>query len=1073
MIKLFSYKNRPVHLGPFPMESLRRSNEAADLVRVPEMVKLRDDHPYESLAHPLHRYLSLFDILRDSPLQYQPADITDDPVERTNHLKAASYFYGASMVGACALTEDHLLSTPIVNPNMTSLCQELKTRDYGNVPDFAEDLRAYISNIPDLKWPPIASHKFALVILTAYTREPRPDEPGSDWIHSIQAERAAMLGANTGVMIANYIRALGYEARLHTATTSDVDLNRAGVSSGLCLVSQDNQQLVNPFLDNRFGLTVITTTLELAPDKLLAKPSAMGPVWNNGIKWATGYEGVRSASNFDPYLDRDFLKGPYPYEKIKRVDKPTSFMDEERIPRVPARADFFSRAVHGDLGKKPQISFADGMVALKSPISACGMISLMHASILQYGPALRPTDDSTKDPKRNAENVKATGHFLKADAMGISRMPEWAYYSHDSQHREIPPEHINSIAMLLDQGHETMEGASGDDWVSAAQSMQSYVNGSVFGGVIAEQLRRLGYSARVHTAIDGQVVQPPLLLLAGLAEISRIGDTMLNPYLGPRVKSLIVTTSFPMIHDKPIDFGLQTFCNNCNKCARECPSGAITAGPKVVFNGYEIWRSDSEKCTRYRTTNEAGAMCGRCMKTCPWNLEGLFSDEAFRWMAINAPSSASMLAKLDDSLNRGTINPVKKWWWDLVLSENRTKYVAAMDTNKRQLQKELKLRYEDQTLAAYPADLIPPPMPLVQPVNRDEGIERYRSLPSVSDYKAQLSSGHIEGFSPQPKFESADPPVFPVKICKRSQLAENIVQLELCRPDGSDLPPFQAGAHIDVYVAPHLVRQFSLCGNPSDLGRYTIGIKRENQGRGGSLRLFKGFREGKTVFISTPRNHFPLEDNASFSLLMAGGIGVTPLIAMAHRLHTIGSPFLFHYSDKSAHASGYASEISCMPWCENVFYHFSQEGGRAVFSDLIPEYRQGFKLYICGGDQYMNAVQDAAKDKNWPQEGISLEYFSVPDQADRENFPFKLKLVRSDKLVLVPAELTASEALADKGIHIDVKCSDGLCGVCTAKYLSGNIDHRDFVLSAKERNERMALCCSRTLEPDALIEIDM
>lgn len=122
--------------------------------------------------------------------------------------------------------------------------------------------------------------------------------------------------------------------------------------------------------------------------------------------------------------------------------------------------------------------------------------------------------------------------------------------------------------------------------------------------------------------------------------MSRIGEVILNPYLGPRLKSGVITTNMPLSHDKPIDFGLQTFCEQCNKCARECPSGAITAGPKSMFNGYEICKSDSQKCTTYRLTQAGGAMCGRCMKTCPWNLEA--GIEAYRAM----PSPEAYKARL-------------------------------------------------------------------------------------------------------------------------------------------------------------------------------------------------------------------------------------------------------------------------------------------------------------------------------------------------------------------------------------------------------------------------------------------
>ena len=215
---------------------------------------------------------------------------------------------------------------------------------------------------------------------------------------------------------------------------------------------------------------------------------------------------------------------------------------------------------------------------------------------------------------------------LGVDAVGLSACPDYAYYSHDATGEAITPYHSNAISMIIDQGHETMEGASGDDWIACAQSMRAYLRFSLLGGVLAQHIRNLGYTARVHSVMDDEVLHPPLLLLSGLGEVSRIGEVILNPFLGPRLKSGIVTTNMPMTHDKPIDFGLQKFCEACNKCARECPSGAITAGPKLMFNGYEIWKSDSQKCTTYRVSQKNGAMCGRCMKTCPWNLEGLFAD---------------------------------------------------------------------------------------------------------------------------------------------------------------------------------------------------------------------------------------------------------------------------------------------------------------------------------------------------------------------------------------------------------------------------------------------------------------
>ena len=180
--------------------------------------------------------------------------------------------------------------------------------------------------------------------------------------------------------------------------------------------------------------------------------------------------------------------------------------------------------------------------------------------------------------------------------------------------------------------------------------MRAYLRFSLLGGVIAKQIRNLGYSAKAHTVLDGEVLQPPFAcLLSGLGEVSRIGEVILNPYLGPRLKSGRGDDRHAAWRmTSRLISGCRTFAKNCNKCARECPSGAITAGPKLMFNGYEIWKSDSQKCTTYRITTEGGAMCGRCMKTCPWNLEGLFAEAPFRWAAMQLPirTARNALAKL-------------------------------------------------------------------------------------------------------------------------------------------------------------------------------------------------------------------------------------------------------------------------------------------------------------------------------------------------------------------------------------------------------------------------------------------
>ncbi|NMG39600.1 4Fe-4S dicluster domain-containing protein [Chelativorans sp. ZYF759] len=1073
-MRFFSYKDRPVHLGPFPLERLRRSQEAPDLDRLPEIEPLafHADDPH-SLTHAMARFMGMFDTVRDGAIVHGEAEVPADPVERSKHLKAAGYYFDASMVGVARLNEAHFLSQPFRNPVIDQIRSELEAGQPKSYAAGVDMVYADILESARTTLEPARHHTHALVFLVEHVREPRRDEPGTDWLHGTQAERAALLTANTAIVLANYMRMLGFEARAHTATTSEIDLRRLAVSCGLAGMVEDGNGVAieNAYVGRRFGLAAITTTMEMAPDLPLAPDLGRNGLASHGPSWWLGKGTARKASTVEPYRDREFRKGPHPFETLKRRDEPTTFIDEERVPRFPKRADFFARALFGDMGKSVQEAAKGGMYVMKSPIGACARRALGALLLLQFGEARGPVAPQAADPKRNAENLKAAAYYLSSDAVGLSRVPQWAYYSHDAGGNELAAYHDSGISILIDQGHETMEGASGDDWISVAQSMRAYLRFSLLGGVIAEQVRRLGYSARVHSVLDGDVLQPPLLLLSGLGEVSRIGEVILNPFLGPRLKSGVVTTSMPMAHDKPIDFGLQTFCSNCNKCARECPSGAITAGPKLMYNGYEIWKSDAEKCARYRLTNTAGGMCGRCMKTCPWNLEGLFSDAAFRSIAMNFPQMAPALAKLDDQLGHGTINPVKKWWWDIELDPRAGRYVTAGAVNMRGLSTEIDLKYEDQTLAVYPADVMPAPYPIIQPLNREEGIKRYRSMLTPQAYRERLSKGETEGLAPGPRHHEEKPPVFPVVVSRREDLSEDVVRFELTSANGSPLPPFTAGAHIDVVIAPEYQRQYSLAGDPADSSKYVLGIQREKMGRGGSLLMHRVFREGRRIFVSEPRNHFPLDEEADFTVLMGGGIGVTPLLTMAHRLHVLNKDFLLHYSARAREECGFVDEIEAQPWADKAGFHFSKEGGRGDLSALIPEYRRGMKLYTCGSDRYMDAVFEAARGRGWPEEALSKEYFTVPEPPDYVNHPFLLELVNSGRVIEVPAEKSATDVLAEAGIHISTKCSDGICGVCACGHLGDEIEHRDYVLSAAEREKRVILCCSRAKAPGGRIRV--
>ncbi len=1067
-IRFFSDKRRPVHLGPYPLERLARRDASAK-ADVPPFQPLSFHRPEDpaSIVNAMTDFQAMMDAIRDGMVNRTRATCPDDPLERARHLKAFGYFSDAGQVGVGPVADAARLTTPYRNPDIDRLAHDLKTRQTKTLASGIDMIMADLKDAMEATPSTIEAHEHAVVFVYEMPREPWPGEPGTAWLKDAGAHAAALRATETAVVLANYIRLLGWDAKAHTATSSDVDLNQLAVAAGLATV--EDGRLVVPYIGERFGLAALTTTFEMAHDAALA-PAAEQPWFKTrGPGWWLGKGFRKSALNGDPFAKRRFADGQHPFETLSRVDTPTTYIDEANVARVPKRTDMFARAQFGDMGTANQKAAAGGYYARKSAPSMAQRRMLGAFVLLQDGASAEgPKPDK---PFENAQSLKAASYFLGVDATGLSRCPDWTWYSHDATGEPIDPPHDQAVSMIIDQGFETMEGASGDDWISVAQSMRAYLRFSLLGGVIAQQIRNLGYKAKAHTVLDGEVLQPPLLLLSGLGEVSRIGEVILNPFLGPRLKSGVVTTDMPMTHDKPIDFGLQRFCGACNKCARECPSGAITAGPKLMFNGYEIWKSDSQKCASYRVTTEGGAMCGRCMKTCPWNLEGLFAEKPFRWAAMTVPSAAPALAKLDDMVGNGGLNPVKKWWWDIELFEDGGYHPARAPVNARDLQTDLDLRYEDQTLAVYPAPLAPHPWPYPFPMEREAGIEAYQAMVTAEEYQARLADGddsRVHRYA-----QTGESPVLRVEVATAQAMSEDVTKYEFRALDGTDLPAWEAGAHLDIVVAPEFLRQYSMSGDPADRSVYQIGVLREEAGRGGSKLLHRIFSEGRKVFISRPINHFPLDETATRTVLMGGGIGITPMIAMAHRLHALGKTFEMHYSIPSRSQAGYLGDLAGMPWADRVAVHVSDEGTRADLPAVIGPYENGTHLYTCGPDRYMTAVIEAAEALGFPEDATHLEYFSVPETPDYVNHPFTLQLARSGRTFTVPADKSATDVLTENGVAIDVKCSDGLCGVCKCGLISGAVEHRDFVLSKAQRETAVILCQSRAAEENGVIEVDL
>jgi reductive dehalogenase len=559
---------------------------------------------------------------------------------------------------------------------------------------------------------------------------------------------ADMRAAEIAVCVAGHIRAMGFAARAHIAGLSLVDAERLAVLAGLA-VRMDDGTLRNPYLATDFSLAVVSTDYVLSLDKPL-HADALKP---KRLRYWLGINGAQSGRERNRQRKRASHLSRFPMETVKRVERPTTLILDDEVPQVPKRAAFFQRALHNDLGDKAKAERT--RFAFKTPLSF-SMLQVIRALVPFQGGEVAPVvdlakyRDTYKDLAANARAIKALSYALGSDLTGICEAPRYAWFSHKEDGAEIKPYHRNAVVMLIDQGFDTMEGASGDDWISGSQSMRGYLRGAVIAGIMAEMLREFGFSARSQTNADSDVLHIPLILWAGLGELSRIGELVLNPFVGPRFKSVVLTTDFPLEADHPIDFGLQTFCGGCLKCARECPCDAIPFGDKVMFNGYEMWKPDVERCTRYRLTNARGSACGRCMKTCPINkvvdADGAVLTRMASWLGVNAmwlkPIMVPFAAWFDDWIGNGKRNLIKKWWLDIELVGGVG--VSPKNTNERDIDPARKVdpAAAMQKMAYYHANMMPPPNdPAPHPVDRKAALAAKDLLETADGARARHAAG--------------------------------------------------------------------------------------------------------------------------------------------------------------------------------------------------------------------------------------------------------------------------------------------------------------------------------------------
>jgi len=318
--------------------------------------------------------------------------------------------------------------------------------------------------------------------------------------------------------------------------------------------------------------------------------------------------------------------------------------------------------------------------------------------------------------------------------------------------------------------------------------------------------------------------------------------------------------------------------------------------------------------------------------------------------------------------------------------------------------------------------------------------------------------------------DTPDTEMMPLLIADTEQIARDIHLFELVKPDGSELPEFTAGSHLTLRVPNGLLRKYSLCNDPAERDRYVIGVRREAEGRGGSVSLIEEAKVGDELRVAPPRNDFKLVRSAAGYIFIAGGIGITPIMSMIRHLKSTGSGrFRLYYLTRSPEMTAFRQELSGPEFRGQVTIHHDHGDPEKSF-DLWPilEQPKGQQIYCCGPRALMEAVKDMTG--HWSSSAVHFEAFNEPPRTTAEDKPFKVRLARSGDIVEVPVGVTILEALRAHGIEVPSSCESGTCDTCRTKLLAGEADHRDLVLAEHEKDSNIMVCVSRARSEELVID---
>lgn len=332
-------------------------------------------------------------------------------------------------------------------------------------------------------------------------------------------------------------------------------------------------------------------------------------------------------------------------------------------------------------------------------------------------------------------------------------------------------------------------------------------------------------------------------------------------------------------------------------------------------------------------------------------------------------------------------------------------------------------------------------------------------MPATTPSSAQLAPSHLA-------------PTHPVRVRRVRDVAAGIRSFELEAEDGSPLPRWKPGAHVDVHLPSGKVRQYSLCGDPDDASAYRIAVLEVADGRGGSAEAHRELREGTVLELGAPRNDFRLGDAPAY-LFVAGGIGITPVLAMVREVARAGKPWRLVYAARSSAHFAFADELDALAaatW--GIVDYVPQD--TAGFADLPALVRSstGHGVYCCGPAPLMDALGAEMKAQGRAGQLVVERFTPQPVVADTGARTFEVELAASGLTVAVPPEQSILEAVRAAGVDVPSSCEMGICGTCETRVLSGDIDHRDSLLTDDERDagDVMMICVSRCAGPRLVID---